>query len=119
MRSGGNLLLTPEARKKIDDKRKADREAKEAKEAADKKKSKSKDVDDDDDRSVKSLQKKLKESQMQLKSVTKSLVTITESSGDADSELSEDGSNHFAMSEVSPMIGSWYTQHTTHENGPI
>ena len=111
--------LTPEARKKIDDKRKADREAKEAKEAADKKKSKSKDVDDDDDRSVKSLQKKLKESQMQLKSVTKSLVTITESSGDADSELSEDGSNHFAMSEVSPMIGSWYTQHTTHENGPI
>jgi len=109
--------LTPEARKKIDDKRKADREAKEAKEAADKKKSKSKDVDDDDDKSVKSLQKKLKESQMQLSAVTKSLVTITESSGDADSELSEDGSNHFAMSEVSPMLGSWYTQLMKTEGG--
>jgi hypothetical protein len=44
-----------------------------------------------------------------LKAVTKSLVTITEN-GDDDSELSEDGSNHFAMSEVSPMLGSWYTQ---------
>ena len=99
--------LTPEARKKIDDKRKADREAKEASE---KKKSKPKDVDDDDDKSVKSLQKKLKESQMQLKAVTNSLVTIAEKNDDDDSELSEDGSNHFAMSEVSPMLGSWYTQ---------
>jgi len=66
-------------------------------------------VDDDDDKSVKSLQKKLNETKMQLSAVTKSLVTITEN-GDADSELSEDGSNHFAMSEVSPMLGSWYTQ---------
>jgi hypothetical protein len=74
-------------------------------------------VDDDNDKSVKSLQKKLKESQMQLSAVTKSLVTITESSGDADSELSEDGSNHFAMSEVSPMLGSWYTQLMKTEGG--
>jgi hypothetical protein len=55
------------------------------------------------------LKKKLFETKTQLKAVTNSLVTIVEKD-DEHSDLSEEGSNHLAMSESSPMLGNWYTQ---------
>jgi hypothetical protein len=107
--------LTDAERLKISAKRKTEKEANEA--AEKKSKPKSKDVDDDDDdESIKSLKKKLSLANTQLKAVTNSLFTIVEKD-DEHSDLSEEGSNHLAMLELSPMLGIWYTQQIIKDGG--
>ena len=107
--------LTPEARKKLEEKRKAAKLAAEKTADTDKKarsKGKPKDDDNDDDRSVASLQKRLQQSESNPKSVTKCLVTMSEV---GESDISdEDGSNNMLaetfLCGASPMLGAWYAQ---------
>jgi hypothetical protein len=106
--------LTPDERKKIDEKQKAAKLAAE-KTADPEKKPKSKGKpkdDDDDDRSITSLQKKLQWSESNLKMMTKCLVTLSEA---GESELlDEEGSNNLLaewnLRDHSPMLGAWYAQ---------
>ena len=104
--------LTPEARKKLDEKRKAVKLATEKPvDTKAKAKGKAKDDDDDEEQSVASLKKRLAKSESSLKSVTKCLVTLSEV---GESDISEDGSNSLMAESFlcndSPMLGAWYAQ---------